>query len=266
MHAFVGDLTTGRVSGNPCSVIIGAQDPGQAPIPPDPTITTTHCYTWQTGERTAHVRCFTSAGKEIQCCGHGLLSCASVWTSHWDAAGVLRSGHVDILCRQNHGQHWLGFPRQTQAQDKPIKVEVPKWLPALLGAPALQCYNVGGSQGYLIAQFATGYDLRQLQPPGDTLGRYTHRALIVTNRTQTQQTDAGEHFHFRYFAPQYDVPEDAATGSAMRLLTPFWQQGDETTPALALQRSPAGGWLHGYSTRDRVWIGGNVEREPDGRV
>ncbi|MFT4615442.1 MAG: putative PhzF superfamily epimerase YddE/YHI9 [Bacteroidia bacterium] len=263
MRAFTGDLANGQVTarGNPCTVVVASTKAAAVPIRSPVTSDITQCYTWPKGDRAAHVSCYTAAGTPILCCGHGLLSCAAVWTSYWGGQGSLQAGETTLLCKWQDDALWLGFPKVPSADSPAQNSLVPDWLEPLLAVPVVSCREVGDTQGYLIAELEADCDLRNLEPPGDSLIQYTRRALIVTCRSKATSSEAGERFHFRYFAPQYGVPEDAATGSAMRLLTSYWQQLAVGGKVLALQCSPAGGWLRGCITQDRVWIGGDVEAE-----
>jgi predicted PhzF superfamily epimerase YddE/YHI9 len=58
----------------------------------------------------------------------------------------------------------------------------------------------------------------------------------------------------RYFAPQYGVPEDTATGSALRVLAEYWSP--RFTRLTAEQCSPAGGLLLAQWTPDHIDVGG----------
>jgi predicted PhzF superfamily epimerase YddE/YHI9 len=98
----------------------------------------------------------------------------------------------------------------------------------------------------------------EIPVPDTSLGIYTRRALIVTCAVSKDLALQGENIHLRYFAPQYGIAEDAATGSAMRVLAGYWQQrglGDELQ---ALQRSPEGGLLWSRVQNQTTWVGGYV--------
>ncbi len=77
------------------------------------------------------------------------------------------------------------------------------------------------------------------------------------------QARCGENIQYRYFAPQFGVPEDSATGSAMRVLAAYWQQRGYGDEQRALQRSAAGGWLLSRVEGERTWIGGHVQDDTE---
>ena len=214
----------------------------------------TRCETWALGEHIAEVRCFTDAGRLIQCCGHGLLCCAWQWLQLWQSRGVLTACGEQLPCHLDDGVTWVGFPALALRDCTP-----PDWLRSALGACDLQvmrCALAGPRDGYLLVELAADTDLRSLTPPGPDIGDATQRAIIVTCRVSALRAHAGEDIHFRYFAPQYGVREDTATGSAMRVLAPYWHSlGVALT---ALQCSPRGGLLHAHQKNGLAWLGGRV--------
>lgn len=224
---------------------------------PGPTLVT-RCLTWSEGSRRAGLRCYTAAGHPIKCCGHGLLCSAWHWLHHWNGEGVLTTCDSDIPCRLEDGVTWVGFPALF-AEPCPV----PGWVPVVLaGQPATRCARAGPEDGYLIIELAANTDLTTIIAPDATLAAWTRRALIVTCRVDSETALYDEHFHFRYFAPQYGVAEDNATGSAMRILARHWRDlGDELA---ALQRSPAGGYLRSRLDRGGVWVGGTVSPDNNG--
>jgi len=66
---------------------------------------------------------------------------------------------------------------------------------------------------------ADDFDLKHIAPPDNGLSNWPQRAIICTAAQPSTGTDA---ITLRYFAPQYGVVEDTATGSAMRVLADYW--------------------------------------------
>lgn len=142
-------------------------------------------------------------------------------------------------------------------------VERPEGLAELLGATPQACAAVGDERGYLIAVLEDNAELQALRPPGRALAQLTSRALLVTCRTNGPSAgtdDSGVDVHYRYFAPQYGVSEDPATGSAMRLLAQFWQDKGLGDRLNARQCSPEGGLLRSEIEGTLIWVGGRVLR------
>ena len=130
-----------------------------------------------------------------------------------------------------------------------------------LGLVLGACAEAGDSAGYLVLEWPADTDLTSLDPPGDSLRLHTTRALIATCRVSPSASLAGEDIQLRYFAPQYGVDEDAATGSAMRVLASYWQQRGLGNHLQGLQRSARGGWLFSRLENARVWVGGIVRHK-----
>lgn len=160
---------------------------------------------------------------------------------------------TEIPCRFEGQRIWLGFPPMPTEP-----CEVLDWLPGLLGNSPVACAFAGGEDDYLIVEMAADACLENLPVPGEELVARTRRALIVTSMVVSEDALCGEQFHYRYFAPQHGVPEDIATGSAMRILAGYWQQRGLGSRLQALQRSAEGGRLWSRMEEGRVWVGGRV--------
>lgn len=228
-----------------------------APVPLEQSGATggTRCMTWPEGRNRAVVRCLTAAGQPIQCCGHGLLCSASLWLARWQSPGVLAACDTNIPCRREGDLVWIGLPALPCEP-----VATPQWAARVLGdtdaAAILACASAGPEDGYMVIQMQPDYDLAAIAPPERNLAAFTGRALIVTCAVTARTALCDEQVHFRYFAPQYGVVEDAATGSAMRVLAPYWHAPGREL--VALQRSSAHGYLRARLEGDRAWVGGHV--------
>ena len=66
----------------------------------------------------------------------------------------------------------------------------------------------------------------------------------------------------RYFAPQYGVEEDIATGSAMRVLAQYWSS--RFKQLTVYQCSPQGGLLLSRHTATHVEVGGRCVSASEG--
>jgi predicted PhzF superfamily epimerase YddE/YHI9 len=235
--------------GNPCLLHIVNQ-PGEEPLSPS---SETQCLTWPLDERRAAVRCFTGSGRAISCCGHGLLCSGAWWSRRWPGDGLLVAGGGEIPCQTRGPVTWLGFSRPDLSP-----ASLPDWLQALYpDSPLVQVTYAGADDGYLLAELEADTDIAPLAAPGASLTSHSGRALLLFCRV-SRRAIAGELAHFRYFAPQYATPEDAATGSAMRLLGALLDPAAELGEITALQRSPTGGVLMSRVDHERVWVGGQV--------
>lgn len=251
LQVFTGDPAgeATPVRGNPCRVTLLQQPSERDPEPADMT----QCYSWPLGERHAAVQCWNASGGAINCCGHGMLASAACWAQQWRGDGTLTMNGSQLTCHFDNQRIWLGFSAM-----QATTCAIPDWIEDILGVAPLACATAGEQRGYLVVELQADTCLTDITVPDASLGAHSQRALIVTCAVGTDRALQGENIHFRYFAPQYGVAEDAATGSAMRVLARYWRQrglGDELQ---ALQRSPEGGLLWSRVREQTTWVGGRV--------
>ncbi|MBT8422010.1 MAG: PhzF family phenazine biosynthesis protein [Gammaproteobacteria bacterium] len=153
-------------------------------------------------------------GKRIQFCGHGSLAAAWVaFSEHAPAAATLNffNANQSWQARRVGDEITLVYARP---RFRPCVV--PEFASGALGTQPQAAAVVGDDTGYLILQFPDAESVRSLQPDPDAIMTASQRALIVT------ASESSADFVFRYFAPQYGEPEDAATGSAAVQLAAYW--------------------------------------------
>ena len=212
----------------------------------------TYCYLSQI-DNNPSVSCFSPHG-EIKRCGHGALASAA----HLDTLGLLHPsatlnyqiGHFFI--RKYKGCYWL-------SSDSEIEVTSVNTTLAsnLVETEILETSESMGKNGYLIIRLADNTDLKQIEPDLALLERNTGQALIITSYHSNQ---ADFDYQLRYFAPQYGVREDSATGSANEIAAYFWQPRLKKISMACYQASKAGGYIYANIEDNRLWIGGNVHQ------
>lgn len=213
---------------------------------------TTLCQSWPDTHgdtQVISVRCYTAGGRLIQCCGHGLLAAAHGWHRLLDCHRVtLDMNGSRVPSWRQDGDTWLQFRRVTT---KPCPV--PGWIAQVFPdqRQPVVAVSSGGEQGYLVVQWPDNHDLHTVRPNVSRLSEATARALICT---AAQPEEGEDTIQLRYFAPQYGVPEDDATGSAMRVLAGFWSS--RFASLTARQCSSGGGLLFARWTPDHVEVGG----------
>lgn len=169
---------------------------------------------------------------------------------------------LEVACRILDEQVWLGFTPLI-----PKMCEIPPWCSQVFGVEPSAAATAGAADGYLVLEWPAGFELAALPRPDQSLAQHTSRSLIVTCAAVNVFAQETESIHLRYFAPQYGVSEDAATGSAMRVLANFWQQRGLGEALTAYQCSAQGGLLFSRIEAGNVWIGGwtsTVTGEPAG--
>lgn len=164
------------------------------------------------------VESYSLSGRRIEFCGHGALAAAfCIFEQHSDASPQ---------AFRNEWRDWEAI--RNAAGESNIKllfarpavraIAAPDFAAACLGHQPLAAASVGGEGDYLILELDSEAAVAKLRPDFAALCAATRRALIVTAR-------AGTGIVYRYFAPQYGEPEDAATGSAAVQLAAYWQPG-----------------------------------------
>jgi len=159
------------------------------------------------------VQSYSKQGKRIQFCGHGALAAAWVAFQHAPDAESLNFFNANQSWQGRHaGDDITLIYRRPMVQ----AAAVPEWATAALGADPLGAALVGDDTGYLIIELTDADSVQAMEPDLDALAAATERAVIVT------ACESNTEFVFRYFAPQYGTPEDAATGSAAVQLAAYW--------------------------------------------
>jgi predicted PhzF superfamily epimerase YddE/YHI9 len=226
------------------------------------------CFIDKPIENSVHpsIECFSAYAKIITC-GHGLLAANAILNQHRQTKE--QAGQY----RYAKNLHWIKM-----TNIKVNKSTVPDWADKVFSiAPSHAAYtgNIDSatdqtSDGYWIFEWPSQpshslaeqhYQLQQLSVNHAVLKQLTQRAIIATQWLDTNKYNL--QFLQRYFAPQYGVNEDGATGSAHRVLASYWAKKTTPTESLAsysaYQCSTAGGVLHSKLVDDAIWLGGRVD-------
>ncbi|BFM15504.1 PhzF family phenazine biosynthesis protein [Maricurvus nonylphenolicus] len=167
-------------------------------------------------------------GREINLCGSALI--AAAYSLHHHASYTLPikiHGPSQIFTLQDaNGEYGFSLPRFTLF-DEPLPAAAKRWL----NKTPVNCMSSGDPQGYWVVEFEES--VTELQPQLQTICETTQRAIIATSL----QAPSGFDYELRYFAPQYGIDEDIATGSANAVLACYWQQWLKQDEFQALQRS-----------------------------
>lgn len=241
--------------GNPCALSILENAPDETV---QPVTGITLCQSWPTnhdGQPVIAVACYTGGGLPIQCCGHGLLAAAHSWQQKLqcdELSLLMHNSLVHSWCEQN--DTWLRFKRLPTTA-----LPVPEWVEGVFPGlpPPIAAAACGDEQGYVILRWPDEFGLRQLDPSLARFSKQSQRALICTSAHPSLGADA---IQLRYFAPQYGVAEDPATGSAMRVLADYWS--NRFSSLTAQQCSAEEGLLLARVTPEHVEVGGRCQITP----
>jgi hypothetical protein len=158
--------------------------------------------------------------------------------------------HADADNEGDLGRAWIILPSIDCSACR-----VPHWVAQFFAIAPWRAALAGGDDGYLVLEWPEGFDLRTLPIPPYALRRRTQRAVIATAR---DTSSSATNITLRYFAPQHGVPEDTATGSAMRVLATYWMNRELNDQLCAWQCSEYGGELYSQVRGNKTWIGGRV--------
>ncbi len=229
--------------GNPCTLYSCNNKPDKLTLGFDNTV----CYTWPISQAklTFGVSCYTHT-HAIQCCGHGLLAAASLHLTREESPVFLLMNDSKIKAFKEDKKVWLRFNRvSVQA------CAVPDWLYTLIAnRDACAAAETDDEQGYLVIEWPHNYPLKALERPGVALAKYSRKGVIYTATSNRHAID----IQYRYFAPQYGVAEDPATGSAMRILADYW--ASKSHALSAWQCSDSGGYLLSKIEDTYAYVGG----------
>ncbi len=199
---------------------------------------------------------YSPDGRRIRFCGHGAL--AAAWFVFEEA-----EPNATVLEFSGEQQSWRARRAQDSAgntvlvYDRPTAADcsVPPFAAACLGLRAQAAAEAGGETDYLILELADPNQVRGLKPDLAAIEAHTRRALIATARDNGSD---GPGCVYRYFAPQYGTPEDAATGSAAVQLAAYWAPRLQRDRFRALQLSPQGALVELVSAGDKVELAARV--------
>ena len=183
---------------------------------------------------------------EVKLCGHATLATAHVILNRLDTARdrvrfLTLSGALDV--ERDGDRLLLDFPALplTKRHDPTLVAEAIGVLPVELWE---------ADRGMAVLERSE--QVRDLKPNFERIAALPLETLIVTARGFDGDCD----FVSRFFAPQYGIPEDPATGSAHCVLTPYWSRTLGKTKMFARQLSARGAELWVELRGDRVRLSG----------
>ena len=216
----------------------------------------TTCFINEVDSTHFDVQCF-SDDKAIQCCGHGMIAAAEVVFENSKITNIIFNQSVSVLNKGSEIE--LTLPRMFSKVS-----DVPDW--------ANKVMTFGG--GYLmpnqtaISDKLDGYFLLEFNPnlsldvfsglllDLNTVCESTKRAVVII-----QFDDKNRHLYTRYFAPQYGVNEDSATGSVMRFVADYIMQTYDIAEYQVSQCSKEGGFMKINCREKDIVITANVSTE-----
>ncbi|WP_041523416.1 PhzF family phenazine biosynthesis protein [Gilvimarinus agarilyticus] len=191
---------------------------------------------------------FFDGGQPVQRCGSGSIAVAAyLYKAVYQRAfklpietalGTITVGH------DRYGAYYVDRPCTVTGFDGRAR-----WV-RLCQTPVLKAVRMGGRQDYTLLLLPDRQALETLKPPGQALALYSGRSVIALCPTQ-------KHWLLRYFAPQYGVAEDAATGSACVQASAYLAQTTAIRRFDFIQCSQGKGVIHTNAISRHVIVRGD---------
>lgn len=200
------------------------------------------------------IRWFTPVD-EVDLCGHATLASAHIFFNHLGYKGneISFNSRSGILKVSKDGELLkLDFPT-----DKISKVEIPDFLLKAFKEQPIEAYK--GNLDYMLI-FENQKQIENAAPVMDLVAQSGTRGVIVT--AKGNEVD----FVSRYFAPQFGINEDPATGSAHTTLIPYWHDKLGKTEMTAVQLSKRRGYFSCAFRGERVDIAGKAFTYSEGII
>lgn len=201
------------------------------------------------------IRWFTPV-MEVNLCGHATLAAARILfddylspTTHEISFGS-RSGILIAIKRDD--LIFLDFPVDIPTKTNPI--------PTIQNGLGVNPISTLRGKEDLVAVFENESIIASIVPDYSILSNLDSRGLIITAPGTTSD------FVSRFFAPQTGINEDAVTGSAHTVLTPYWSNILDKQTLTGRQLSDRGGTLYCELVGGRVLIGGATRRYMKGSI
>ncbi len=189
---------------------------------------------------------------EVRMCGHATLASAHIL---YETGRVGKNEEIRFYtlsglltaCR-NDDYIELNVPA-----NRASPAETPNGLLEALGIKQARFVGSDQSEHYLV-EVGNDEDIRSLKPDFRALKSVDARSVVVTARYSDEAYD----FVSRFFNPWAGVDEDPVTGSAHRMLGPYWGPKLGKVEMSAYQASARGGHLRVRLEGERVVLAGQA--------
>jgi PhzF family phenazine biosynthesis protein len=212
---------------------------------------TAFCWTREGGDW--ELRWFTPVC-EIDLCGHATLATAHILSTtgrnslpvtFWTNSGAL-------IVEAKVDGYSMDFPARPAHEVVDLSV-----MSEVLGVPVLEARCNASA---FLARLESEHAVRAVQPNIPKIAALGKIGLIIT----APGTECD--FVSRFFAPNYGVNEDPATGSAHCALAPFWSPIFGRSTMIGHQLSPRGGQIGVTLLDDRVLLSGAARTFLEGTI
>ncbi|MEL0634822.1 PhzF family phenazine biosynthesis protein [Pseudoalteromonas carrageenovora] len=201
-------------------------------------------------KRHCNIRWFNQTS-EIKRCGHGTLAAANFLIKHFgyspEVFTSMSNERFTIRVKKQRAQLLLKSiePRKSEFAKGELK--------SVFSSAIKAAYSTGENNGYTVVLFNKEFskefdkavkkdDLKSLHVDFKALSKLHKNAVIALSIKNKDKKNARA--HFRYFAPQFGVNEDSATGSAVSVIAPLLFRLHGLNKAKLVQQSNNGALLN----------------------
>lgn len=176
---------------------------------------------------------------EIKRCGHGTLAAANCLLAHFSFCPLyfISNDKERFKMKRDKGRVQLQL-----AAINLRKVDEENSLKGVFSHSIKATYSTAHKSGYTVVLFKHIVDLKQLEVDFTRLANMHNNAVIALQIHSIDKNNACA--HFRYFAPQFGVNEDSATGSAVSVIAPLIFRLHGLNEATLIQQSSKGALLN----------------------
>ena len=200
-------------------------------------------------KRHCKIRWFNQTS-EIKRCGHGTLAAANFLIDHLgycpEAFTSMSNERFTIRVKKQRAQLLLKSiePKKSELAEGELK--------SVFSSAIKAAYSTGDKNGYTVVLFNDEFnkefskefekdDLKSIRIDFKALCALHKNAVIALSIKNKDKKNAIA--HFRYFAPQFGVNEDSATGSAVSVIAPLLFRLHGLNKAMLVQQSNNGALL-----------------------
>ncbi|MBG9991891.1 PhzF family phenazine biosynthesis protein [Pseudoalteromonas sp. NZS37] len=205
-------------------------------------------------KRHCKIRWFNQTS-EIKRCGHGTLAAANFLIDHLgycpEVFTSMSNERFTIRVKKQRAQLLLKSiePKKSELAIGELK--------SVFSSAIKAAYSTGDKNGYTVVLFNKEFnkffikefdkevekdDLKSLHVDFNALNKLHKNAVIALSIKNIEKINAIA--HFRYFAPQFGVNEDSATGSAVSVIAPLLFRLHGLNKAMLVQQSNNGALLN----------------------
>jgi len=197
-------------------------------------------------KRHCNIRWFNQTS-EIKRCGHGTLAAANFLIKYF--------GYCPEVFTSMSNERFIIRVKKQRAQLLLKSIESKKSelakgeLQSVFSLAIKAAYSAGENNGYTVVLFNEEFskdvekdDLKSLHVDFKALSKLHKNAVIALSIKNIDKKNAIA--HFRYFAPQFGVNEDSATGSAVSVIAPLLFSLHGLNKAKLIQQSNNGALLN----------------------